>query len=905
MRPYLSAIIGLTMFFATFLSEASGQNGIVKGKVEGQEKEILQAATITAGKKTVITNSAGEFFISLQPGTHTISISHTGYQTFRQEVKVQASETIVLEFILLPNDEMNEVRIGSRSMIKRSNLTTPVPIDVISGSQLPQSLTDLTQQLFIVVPSFNSPPQTVGNSNFVSPASLRGLGPDETLVLLNGRRRYTSAVVFLQYHMGYGTAGTDLNAIPSAAIEIIEILRDGATAQYGSDAIAGVMNFQLRKTTGKISINLHLGQTYKGDGETVSFDINRGIRLNKKGFLNFTAAARFNNYTQRNGIYDSTVYYDIPSGSSQIQKDSIIALDNQRIKETGFDRLNHRPIGNPKVSNVSFIINGGYPLTKKTNLFWTATTNFRLTEDRASSVYRYPKDTSTVITALYPDGFQPHLHNTIYDISIIAGIEGRTRSGWQWDISSVLGGNSTQGEVTNSNNASQFALDKNAQTSFKTGSTVFTQNTNNINFSRDLAKYLRNVQSLTVSFGGEFRIDHYRVKLGEEASWYNYAPGSGRQWGSQGSAGRSPDKVVNKNRHIGAAYAEVEMDMNEKFLWNLAGRYEYYSDFGGNFSGKIAMRYKFSERFLLRGSFSTGFRAPAIQQRYYSALNQIGGRNNIGIPLIETYRNDSKEAAGFGIAPLQAEKSVNLSGGITSKLSSHINLTLDAYWIQISDRVILTGQIQRSAATPRVGQILDSLDHKDINGARFFTNAVSTHTKGIDLVVTGSWAIRKSMLEISLAGNYNQTNIYRAIQPAKNLPDDSVYQYTIINPEERGRLEVAQPKDKIILLVNYKTGKWEFATRAVHFGKAAHIYLGSIRTRDEFFLPKILFGFGIGYSPKTWMTIKAGARNVFNTYPDRIKHSANTQAGLANYDFNSTQIGYNGGYYFVNMSFSW
>jgi iron complex outermembrane receptor protein len=770
MRTNLSHI-GLTIFFITFFSAALAQEGIIRGKVEGQEKEILQAATITAGKKTVITNNAGEFFILLQPGTHTLSLSHTGYQTFRQEVKLGADETIVLDFTLLPNDHMNEVRIlGSRSMIKRSNLYTPVPIDVISGNQLPQSVTDLTQQLSIVVPSFNSPPQTVGNSNFVNPATLRGLGPDETLVLLNGRRRHTSAIIFLQYNMGYGTVGTDINAIPSAAIDNIEILRDGATAQLGSDAIAGVMNFQLKKSTGKTSVNLHSGQTYKGDGETISLDINRGVQLNKKGFLNFTAAARLNNYTQRNGRYDSTVYYNIPAGASQHQRDSIIALDNQKIKETNFDRLNHRPIGNPQVLNTSLIINGGYPLSKKTNLSLTATSNFRVTKDRASSSYRYPKDTTTVITALYPDGFQPKLRNTIFDMSIIAGIEGRTSRGWQWDIGTVFGGNSTHGEVTSSNNASQFAWGKNAQTSFKNGSTVFTQNTNNINFTRDFAKKLQRVKSFTVSFGSEFRIDHYWVKQGEEASWQDYAPGSGRQSGSQGAVGRSPTKVVNEGRYIGGAYAELEMDKSEKFLWNLAGRYEYYSDFGGNVAGKLAMHYKFSDYFLLRGSLSNGFRAPAIQQRYFNNTNQVAGRNNIGISVVETYRNDSKEAAGFGIAPLEAEKSVNASGGITSKISSHINLTLDAYWIQISDRVILTGQIQRNVATPRVGQILDSLGHKDINGVRFFTNAVSTHTKGIDLVVTGSWPIYKSILEISLAGNYNKTNIYRAIQPAKNLP---------------------------------------------------------------------------------------------------------------------------------------
>lgn len=635
----------------------------------------------------------------------------------------------------------------------------------------------------------------------------------------------------------------------------------------------------------------------------IAFDINRGLQLNKKGFLNFTLAARFSNPTQRNGVYDSTVYYNIPRGATQAQRDFIIAMDNQKIKERGFDRLNHRRIGNPEIFNESFVVNGGYPLSKKTNLFWTGTINHRFVEDRSSVVYKYPKDTTLVNTTLYPDGFQVKILSTPRDVSFIAGIEGETGKGWHWDMSSVFGGNSHSGEVTNSNNASQFAMGKNAQIRFNTGTVRFTQNTNNINFSRDFAKNLPRIKSFTASFGGEFRFDHYRIGEGEEASWKNYAPASGRIGGSQGGAGFAPENAVNKSRYISAAYAELEMDKNEKFLWNLAGRYEHYSDFGGNMAGKLAMRYKFSDRLLLRCSFSNGFRAPAIQQRYFNTTGQVTKNNQLFIT--GTFRNDGEVAAAFGISPLQAEKSLNASWGITSRISRHINLTLDAYWIQISNRVIFTGLIQRNIATPRVGQILDSLNRNDITAVRFFTNAVSTNTKGIDLVLTGNWSIGKAVLETSLSANYNKTKIYGAVQSAKNLPDDSLYQYILINPEERGRIEQGQPFDKIILAVNYKTGKWEFAARSVHFGKAAHLFLGSDRGRDEFFSPKMLAGCNISYSPKTWMTIRIGARNMFNTYPDKVKNRANTQAGLVIYDFNGTQIGYNGGYYFLNMEFNW
>lgn len=907
MRKALSYIIGFALAFITLQSNVFAQNtlnGLIKGKVKGKE-DALEAATVSVGKNTVLTSQLGDYSISVKPGIYIITISYAGYQKIQQEVIVKSCETIELNFILVPGEQMGEVVVlGSRSVIQRSNLNAPVPVDIISARKLPLGETGITQQLAGAFPSFNSPPQTIGTGSHINPATLRGLGPDETLVLLNGRRRHTTENISLQYGIGYGTVCTDFNAIPSAAIENIEVLRDGAAAQYGSDAIAGVINLQLKKTTGITSVNLHLGQYYKRDGETISFDINRGIRLNKNGFLNVTAAVRFSNYTQRNGVYDSTVYYNIPKNASPHITDSIRALDNKMVEERGFDRLNHRRIGSPRILNAGLILNGGYPVSKKTNLFWTGTMNYRFGDDEASVVYRYPKDSTTVIKEIYPDGFEPHYFSTIVDGSLIAGIEGETGNEWHWDLSSVYGGNSYHWQVFNTNNASQFAMGKNAQTDFYIGTLLFTQNTNNINFTRNFAKYFRRVKSFTASFGGEFRIDHYRIKEGEEASWKNYAPTSGRIGGSQGP-GYSPDNAVNKNRYVSGAYAELEMDKNEKFLWNIATRYEYYSDFGGNLAGKLAMRYKFSEHFMLRGSISNGFRAPSIQQRYFSAINQIGGRNVFGISVTGTYRNDGEVAAAFGIPPLQAERSLNVSSGITLKISRHINLTLDAYWIQISNRVILTGSIQRNITTPRVARILDSLNRKDINAVRFFTNAINTRTKGIDLVVTGSWPIHKSILEVTLSGNYNKTNIYRVIQPAKNLPDDSVYQFTIIDPQERGRLERSQPLDKIIMAVNYKTGKWKFSARSVHFGKVAHINIGADRNRDEFYSPKIISGFNISYSPKSWITITTGASNIFNVYPDKLRNRANTQAGLLIYDANSTQIGYNGGYYFMKMEFNW
>ncbi|MBD0294531.1 MAG: TonB-dependent receptor, partial [Flavisolibacter sp.] len=281
---------------------------------------------------------------------------------------------------------------------------------------------------------------------------------------------------------------------------------------------------------------------------------------------------------------------------------------------------------------------------------------------------------------------------------------------------------------------------------------------------------------------------------------------------------------------------------------------------------------------------------------------QVGRFNQLF--LTGTFRNDSRMAEAFGIQPLRGEKSRNASAGVTSKISNRIHLTLDAYWIQIRNRIIFTGPIQRNNSTPRVGKILDSLNHRDINAVRFFTNAISTRTQGIDAVVTGNWPIHKSVLEILVSANFTRTRVYGSVQSAKNLPDSVQYRDVLFNVEERGRIEQGQPRNKIILSAIYKTGKWEFATRAVRFGKVASIYNGSDRSFDEVLSPKVNSGFRIAYAPKPWITVTAGAMNIFNVYPDRLKNYINSMEGILLYSDKAIQFGNNGIFYFMNMEFN-
>jgi iron complex outermembrane recepter protein len=905
--PALKTKTCLRAFFtATFIASffvSYAQNGIVKGKILS-DKQPLSFATITVGHQHTISNESGEFSVSMSPGRYNLAVTYTGYQKYEQSINVAVNETVTLEINMLADKgAMHVVVLGSRSGIARSTLTTAVPVDVIPASALPKNEIDVDKMLTMIVPSFNSPPQTNGLTAHTNPATLRGLGPDETLVLINGRRRHNSAFIYVQKTMGYGSAGTDLNAIPAAAIDTIEVLRDGASAQYGSDAIAGVINLELKKSTGVTTLNLHLGQYYKGDGETAAFDINTGFRLFKKGFINFTTELRYRNSTQRNGEYQGSVYYNVPLNAPDRVRDSLLALDSAEIARRGFSRKDHSPIGTPQFKTVSSVLNGAYSFNNNLRLFWTGTVCYRLSS-KGNATYRYPKETASVITELFPDGFRSNGRYNIWDFSGIVGAEGIINHKWLWDVSSTYGGNSHDFNISNVNNASQFALGANAQTSFYDGMLLFRQNTNNINFSRNIGENLKRIKSFTVAFGGELRIDNYQIKQGEEASYFNYAPLSGRVGGAQALPGYGPEDAINKNRYVSAAYAELEMDKNEHFLWNASGRYEHYSDFGGNLAGKVSMRYKVSDLLSIRGSISNGFRAPSIQQRYYSSVSQITQLGKLYVT--GTYRNGTEVADAFGIQPLQAETSINASGGITSKLSNHINITMDGYWIQIRNRVIYTGliprdtsQVPRPGGTSRIAQIVDSLGRKDISAVRFFTNAVNTRTLGIDAVATGTWPIRKSVVEVSLSANLTKTIVFGKVQTAKNLPDSAQYNSLLFSREEKGRIEQGQPGKKVILSVIYKTGRWEFSTRNIYFGKVAS--LNTIDSLDEVFNSKVISGARTTYSFNKGISLTAGAANIFNVYPDKLQHYGNTNNGLAIYSSLVTQFGYNGGYYFLVM----
>ena len=891
------------IFFAFCSTACFAQDGFIKGIVKDGEA-VLQSATISIANKTILTNSNGEFSISLKPGAYIILITHVSYKRIEQSFTLNAGETKSFKFNMVREEQMDEVRVlGSRSFIQRSNLNTAVPVDLILSNQLKQTgQLSLMQMMSFVAPSFNTSRQ-----NLFEPATLRGLGPDHLLILLSGTRYHNSAYVnndAIRGTLGVGAVANDLSSIPYSAIEKIEILRDGASAQFGSDAIAGVMNIILKETTGKTSMNLQLGQQYKGDGESIVFGINRGIKLNKKslpagrqGVMNFSGDFRYRMPTHRGGEYLGTVYYNIPANASARVRDSITALDNSKIAERGFSRKT--PVsndGNIKLSGFGILMNGTYPVNGKVELFWTGSINYRYVVNRGA--YRFPKTISQVNTDLYPDGFKIKPVINSRDISAIAGVKGKTNNAWNWEWSSTYGENSNTQIVRNTNNASQYFLGANAPTEFYNGTPAFRQQINYISFAKDIKEQIGTVKTFNIGFGAEYRFENYHTSAGEEASWKDYDSSGIRIGGGAGWEGINPKDVVNEKRQVAGLYVDLETDINENFLIDVAGRYENYGDFGSNLAGKMAMRYKFSSGVSLRGSLSNGYHAPALQQIY---LTETGSRWRSGLPVTTgIFPNNSVITKAFGVRPLQPEKAINASAGFTSTISPHLNITVDGYWIQIKNRIVLSGIFDKT--NPDVNAIL--INRPDIDQVRFITNAINTRTRGIDIVMNGNWKINKANLGLILAANFTRTILFGPIQTTDKLAANSSNENILFNREERERIEHSQPASKIILSANYKKGKAGVLIRSTRFGETSIVQNSANTSQDEFFSAKIFTDINFNYSPKTWLTITAGINNMFDVYPDPVKNSINQNQGILIYSNQATPYGYNGGYYFLNMAFS-
>jgi len=885
----------LICFFIT--KSVLAQTSVLRGSVRDANGLPMAGASviIDGTKKGTVSDASGNFELKVSPGTYTLVVSYVGVVTQRKQVTVAAGAVSENIFDMQNSGDLNRVVVvGSRSSISRSRTQTPVPVDVISNREL--NLTgqvEPTQMINFVAPSYNSSRQTVADgTDHIDPATLRGLGPDQALVLVDGKRRYNTALLNVNGTMGRGSVGTDLNSIPASAIDRVEVLRDGASSQYGSDAIGGVINIVTKKSSTGTTLYTHFGQQYEGDGAVRQIGLNQGTNLGKKGgYFNISGDFRHRDPTNRAGDYTGTVYT------------TNVALDEQLIAQNGFSRKNNMHIGNSEVSNCGLFANMGYPFKKDLQFLLSAGYNYR--DGKAAGFYRYPKQTTQVITELYPNGFLPEINSIIRDKYLNVGFEGKIAGNWNWDVSQVIGGNSFRFDVTNSNNASQYALKETAPTEFYAGKLLFSQYTTNANISRDFGPNM-GLKSFNFAAGAEFRSDNYSIEVGEEASYLNYDPSSGKVGGAQVFPGFQPANAVDERRTVFGGYVDIETDINDKLLLNGAGRYEHYSDYGSSFAGKFAFRYQLFSQLAIRGAFSNGFRAPSIHQRFFSAISTVFIQTTSGLQPFQqgTFRNNSLVAQAFGIPSLDAETSTNYSVGLTSKLANNkLSITVDGYLIDIDNRIVLSSSFRRFNApeAPPVDQILDQYPElNDVSSVIFFTNAIDTRTQGIDAVVSFADKFGKGQFAITGAANFNKTSV----QGDANVSTitDPRLQARLFGRDERGRIEEAQPRHKISINFNYRISKVTFNVRSTRFGKVA--------TRDpdnpaldEFFSAKGVTDASMSYKLKNFVNITVGANNIGNTYPDKLQHFTNTSDGRFVYSRNATQFGFNGGYYYTSLIF--
>lgn len=819
----------ITLIFVTTQIFAQNISGIITDK---SGEPLVGASVVEKGTNNgTITGSGGKFQIKPTKSNALFLVSYIGFKSIEINA-LDLSKTIILE----EGNLLDQVVIvGSRSL-NRSATDTPAPIDVIDIKDITTKTgqLDLNQLLQFAAPSFNSNRQSGSDgTDHVDPASLRGLGPDQTLVLINGKRRHQSSLVNIYGTRGRGNTGTDLNAIPAVAIERIEILRDGAAAQYGSDAIAGVINIVLKKSTEQLEINANSGiykasyrfDDKKFDGLNYNFNANYGLKIGKEGFINFSADYNYRDHTNR--------------------------------ANAAADELARREYGDPRAQNTSVYFNSNLPINKNTAVYVFGGTNLRKGESYAWTRFA---DDDRNIASIYPNGFDPLIKANIKDNSIAAGIK-TIQKGWDIDLSNTFGSNRFDYSLKNTLNSS---LGASSPTAFEAGGFSLNQNTINLGFSKFMKDKLA---GLNIAYGAEYRIENYQIFAGEEKSYKSYIKGV--PGGSQGFPGFQPSDEVKATRSNFGLYFDTEADFTKKFMVGAALRYENYTDFGNTLNWKLSSRLKLNDVVTLRATASTGFRAPSLPQiNFNSTVTNFINGNPVEVLIA---RNNSEVTKALGIPPLKQELSKNASLGFTVRPNNTFSLTVDGYWVQIKDRIVLTGQF--TDEDEQIGQLLKNVN---VAKAQFFTNAVNTTTTGIDVVLSNKDKVGVGQLTTSLAMNFNNLHIDKINTNAKLAGKEDTY----FDLREQYFLRASAPPSKINLTFDYQIRKLSTMIRLVRFGKIELADWNYDIAKNDIYKPKTTTDISVNYriSPKLGLSI--GSNNLFNVYPN-MSSGFNTESGGA------------------------
>jgi iron complex outermembrane receptor protein len=766
------------------------------------------------------------------------------------------------------------------------------PIDLVTPEAIRQSASlpgEIGAAMQSLVPSFNLPRQS--NSNFadvVRPAQLRNLSPDQVLVLVNGKRRHTTATLTTESKLGKGTSPVDFNSIPVGAIKRIEVLRDGASAQYGSDAIAGVVNVVLKDageggeataTWGQNRTDFKPTAESINDGDTLFASVNAGFGAGG-GFLNLTAEYRDRDPTLRSG------------------PDQIPFFENQTPPNLALAGTQTHKAGDGQMDDVSFMYNAAFPIGNALQIYSFGSYSERNGE--GANFFRYPDSfsadcscTINNVPSIFPDGYVPVLDANSVDVSVAAGVRGSLASDWVWDLSAVYGFNDFDHDVTNSLNAS---LGDASPTRFNVGQYKFSQATIRFDISRPF-EVGAIANPVSFAWGLEYRQDAYETEPGDPES-YVAGPVIGATIGTQAGSGLKPAETVDVDRDAASAYVDFESDLTERFQAGIAGRFEDYSDFGSSVNGKISARYEMTPSLAVRGTVGTGFRAPSLTQAFFRGSTTSFGEggqleNVLNLP------TDDPIAVLLGAEELDPEESVSYNLGFVFTPGDAFRLTVDFYRVDIDDRITLSERI----GGPEVTQFIeDQLGIPGVLGVRFFTNAVDTQTDGFDIVADYSFDVGRGRLLLSAAYNKSETEVTR-VDPNPAVLETLGLDNVLFGVEERNTLETASPDDKLILTAHWTTDRWSVLARGTRWGEATRVFnFGGGFEPEQTYGAEWGVDLDVEFAVTEALRVALGANNILDEYPDLSSPDINYFGNLP-YDV-LQPVTFNGAFYYLRTTYA-
>jgi len=883
-------------------------------------KKLLKDSGLTA-----VVNNSGQLSIQVDKHNKEVTVKQKILAPARAESKNQATFT---QHPTLPNEqEVEKIFIIGSRVAGRSASDLPVPVDILSAQALVNTgQTEVGRMLQAIAPSFNFSSSSISDgTDALRPATLRGLGPDQTLVLINGKRRHQASLIHINTSVGRGTAGTDMNAIPASSIKHIEVLRDGAAAQYGSDAIAGVINIVLNDASEGGKVAVYYGEYIEGDGETTNIDISKGFTLGGNGYLNSTINFRDRGYTNRAGLHGSCQF----SGCSESSNNSMLLGD---LREASATRNTFR-VGDADSNQLGLTVNTGYELSDG-KLYGFVTYSKRKNESAAFFRHNDSNDANAPLQdddATIPAGFLPKINSNIKDISYNFGYQTEFENGTGLDFSYTYGQNNidyTTSDTINSSFANALQYNSDGSLANITPSEIrnsvpreafaygleLALSTLNIDYTQEF-----NIFSLAL--GAEIRTDFYKVNSGDEYSFRDYDTILGkslfptdRSAGTQGFGGISSISRVDETRNVFSFYTDIEIEVTEYLLISGAVRYDDYDGFGDSSNFKLAANWSITENIAIRSAISTGFRAPSMQQLYFNNISTQFITNwddptgdQIAVQ-VGTFRNDSAVAKAIGIPELKEEEATNLSLGTVIQLFDNINLTIDWYSIDIDDRIVISNKLG-TGLSPTLDEALKA---SGAGKGQFFLNGADTQTQGIDIIATWKTEILSGNLDLTFAANFTETDVVNIFAPQNSglgdIPPEQIFSEQAISI-----IEEWQPQDRISLSGLFQKGDVTVNLAFNRYGEYT-ITDGNRQTYNA----EILTDLRISYQITDNLSFNIGGNNLFDVYPDKniignsrtgtiVDNNGNVivnSPGVFTYSRRSAPFGFNGAFYYAGAVYS-